>query len=211
VVAKSLPERGGLVGSRRWSWLDQAVTNGCEWPAPVWCLAGVVEAPGSRAAGGRRAAIAERPLTLEGGPVACAARTAGSTLERPAPRGFCAARAVEGAGWVVPGQSSITASDQHQPASSPGDGDVRDDRPLSPGCEHLPAVGAAGDSLVTAGPGGRRCLVPAGPHGQAGAVRVAVVRGRLHQQPAGVGVPGLGDRALRALRTGGGLGRHSPR
>ena len=83
MVAKSLPERGGLVGSRRWSWLDQAVTNGCEWPAPVWCLAGVVEAPGSRAAGGRRVAIAERPLTLEGRPRSVRGAEPPVTVQKP--------------------------------------------------------------------------------------------------------------------------------
>ena len=64
--------------------------------------------------------------------------------------------------------------------------------------------------LMTAGPGRRRRLVPPGPQGQAGPVRLAVVPGRLDQQPAGVGVPGLGDRPLGAFRTRGALGGHQP-
>jgi len=39
------------------------------WPTPNCCLAGGRRGSGSRAAGSRRAAIAERPLTLEGRPL----------------------------------------------------------------------------------------------------------------------------------------------
>ena len=53
----------------KWGFSERRAPGGqAPWPARVFCLAGVVEAPGSRAAEGRRAAIAQRPLTLEGRP-----------------------------------------------------------------------------------------------------------------------------------------------
>lgn len=87
----------------------------------------------------------------------------------------------------------------------------RDDRLLLPGGEYLPAVMQPVVALLSTGPGRRRRLVPAGLHGQGGAVRLAVVPGRFHEQPAGVSVPGLGDRPLRTFRTGGELGGPNPR
>ena len=78
----------------------RAPSGQAPWPARVLRLSGVAEAPGSRAAGGRRAAIAQRPLRLEG-----------------RPRSVRGAEPAEGLG-AGHGQSSRTASDQHQPASS---------------------------------------------------------------------------------------------
>lgn len=76
--------------------------------------------------------------------------------------------------------------------------------------EHLPAVMQPVVPLMAAGPRRRRRLVPAGPHRQAGPVRRAVVPRGLHQQPAGVGVPGFGDRPLGAVPAGGMLGGQEP-
>jgi len=95
-----VPARGRVVG-KSCAAERRASQGQAPWPAPVFGLAGVAEAPGSRAAAGRRAAIAQRPLRPEGRPRTL--RGAGPHSRR------------SGAGH---GQSSMTASDQHQPASS---------------------------------------------------------------------------------------------
>ena len=161
---------------------------------------GPPRSPRSRAAAGRRAAIAQRPLRVEGRPRSV----------RGADRRTTAPASHTGGPGIPRGQSCMTASDQHQPASS---------RAMATSAmtgRFFRAVNTSQrwcNRWFPAWPRARAAagaLVPTGPHGEPGTVGLAVVPGRLDQQPAGVGVPGLGDRALGALPAGGGLGGHQP-
>jgi len=88
-----VPARGRVVGKSCAA--DRRASDGqAPWPAPVFGLSGAAEAPGSRAAAGRRAAIAQRPLTPEGRrrtrarrvTPGCPAHAAGTTPSHGRPR-----------------------------------------------------------------------------------------------------------------------------
>src|SRR5664280_89753 len=90
-----------------------------------------------------------------------------------------------------------------------GDRDVRDHGSLLAFGELQPPLVQATIAGVTPGPSSRRRELPPGAHrGPRGAVGLVVVPSSLDQQPAGVGVAGLGDRALGTGLTRGGLGRY---
>ena len=78
-----------------------------------------------------------------------------------------------------------------------GDGDVGDHGPLLAVGEADPALVQPVVARLRPRDRGRGRQLPAAPQHRGRPVRLAVVPGRLDQQPAGVGVAGLGDRALR--------------
>src|SRR5664279_5460528 len=124
---------------------------------------GPPRSPRSRAAAGRRAAIAQRPLRVEGRPRSV----------RGADRRTTAPASHTGGPWN-PAGSVVHDGQRPAPAGQfPGDGDVGDDRSLLPGGEHLPAVLQPLVPGVAAGPRRRRRLVPTGPHGEPGTVGLA--------------------------------------
>jgi len=108
-----------------------------------------------------------------------------------------------GTAWLLKGGGGLVVEDRQRPAPAgqfTSDSHVGDDGLLLAGEEGLPPLVQSVVAGVAAGLGRWRGEVPAGPHGRAGvAVVAAVVPGRFYQEPSGVGVAGLGDRALRAL------------
>ncbi len=132
-------------------------------------------------------------------------------VSRVAPR--AAARAASRSQLGCAGQSSSTASDQHQPASSRAIATLattgrlpRSVKLAQRACRRrLPAL-----SGVAAGTCRGRCKVPPGPHHRTWSVTRPMVPGRLDEQPPDVDVTGLGDLALNPRHAGGGLGGHQP-
>src|SRR5687767_13914576 len=115
---------------------------------------------------------------------------------RVVPRAAAARSVPAGAcGWSV---GLLEGGEGPAPAGElAGDRDVGDHRLLLAVVEDLPAVVQPAVALMATRAGGRGCLLPPGPHRRPGfAVVASVVPGGLDQQPAGVGVPGLGDRPL---------------
>lgn len=78
----------------------------------------------------------------------------------------------------------------------PSDSGVGHTGTLVTGLELVSAPVQAPVARVAAGPGLRRCEVPAVAHRLAGHLTVLVMPGRLDQQTAHMSVAGLGDRAL---------------
>jgi hypothetical protein len=118
-------------------------------------------------------------------------------VPRVAPRAAVtvAREPLTGLGWPSvghDGQGPATA------AEFAGDRDVRDGGSLLPCDELLPFVMQAVVAGVTAGDGGTRGGRPPGLHHRAGPVGLAVMPCGFDEQSAGVRVPRLGDRSLRA-------------
>ncbi len=122
-----------------------------------------------------------------------------------------APRAATAAAWtkrspVARGQS-MTARDQHQPASSRAMATLAMTGRLQRRLNLTQRSCSRRLPSVAAGTGGGWGQFPPVAHGLAGRVAGAVVPGGFDQQAAGVGVAGLGDRALHPGRAGGVLGR----
>src|SRR5699024_8410578 len=91
-----------------------------------------------------------------------------------------------------------------------GDGHVGDGGAFAAFEVADPAVVQAPVALITADPGGCGCQVPPGPHPGPDPVGRAVVPGCLDEQSAGMGIAGLGDRALGPGGSGGVLTGDQP-
>src|SRR5664279_611673 len=90
----------------------------------------------------------------------------------------------------------------------PGDADRGDRGPLLPGVEGAPSLVESAVGLICPSPHGRGLPGLAADQLRRQPVLPTVMPGRFHQQPAGVTVPGLGDRALRTGIPAGVLRRH---
>ncbi len=148
-----------------------------------------------------------RVSRVERGPGAARRTVAGWLLALPPAAGLDEADCV--------GQSSMTASDQHQPASS------RAMATLATVCRFRCSVNRTHRSCMRWLPRSPRtrvaadtscygCELPAGAYGRTDPVAGMVVPGGLDEQSAHVSVAGFGDRAERSCRTRGVLRGDEP-
>ncbi len=108
---------------------------------------------------------------------------------------------------------ALVVEDGQRPAPASqlaGDRSVGDHRTFLAGIKASPAGVQAVIGGMPASPGHRGSSIPAAPQITAGPIRGAVMPGGLDQQPAGMGIAGLGHSTLGAGGPRGGLGGHQP-